>query len=328
MSEIAEKIRIEGGYVVEIHYDNDAFNPLKEYDSSPTLVLHGHAEQNFGWTTNKDWGTKLNEALDRLANGWFERAHRQVEEHGEWQAAERSYAAIHGRPRDYALGVIARWLRTYHGIPVALPVSAMEHSGTTVYLGDGAHWADPGGWDSGWVGWLFATAEQLKDWYDGNPTVEQVEHGLRGSFSEFKSWVEGDTYGYVVTHEDGGRIDDDSCWGFYGSESFDERVETEVPARALQVGMHMKSLGEVLEIARVEEEEPGVRGIEFTNGECDRQGDEQQVTIVHPGYMREAFMEVVESDRKERAEAAAKLAAELAADAAEIEELRLAEVGS
>ncbi len=39
---------------------------------------------------------------------------------------------------------------------------------------------------------------------------------LRGELAQWRQYLEGDVYGYVVTDERGEHLD--SCWGFYGFE--------------------------------------------------------------------------------------------------------------
>lgn len=178
------------GYTIAIHYDEDAGNPLKEFDSEPTLVLHRKAERHLGWTNDTDWAERLNDALDELNKR---------------------------HPLSACLGIIARWMRVFHSVPVVLPIGAIDHSGVEVYLGDQHHWMDPGGWDSGWIGWMFATREQLAKW--GTPP-DRIKEAITGSFEQFAAWVAGDVYGYIITGPDGEQLD--SCWGFYGSETFEE----------------------------------------------------------------------------------------------------------
>ena len=186
MPEPLETLEYEG-YEIKIFHDDDAANPLTEFDFAPTLVLHDKAERHFGWTTDDDWSERLNEALDRLS-----------ERH----------------PMQRCLAIIERWLRVFHGIATVLPVSAYEHSGTMVYLGTEHHWSDQSGWDSGWIGWLFATPEQLAEWEPG-----RVAAALTDSFCEFAAWVAGEMFGYVIEAPDGREID--SCWGYYGESVFD-----------------------------------------------------------------------------------------------------------
>jgi hypothetical protein len=184
-------------YTIEILPDDDAENPFADWDDFPTLVLHRKAERHFGWSTDKDWVDQLEAALG------------QIREHG----VVRSLSGPGG-----ALDIISRWLRVAYGIPVVLHVSALEHSGVLPYLGTGAAFGDPGGWDSGWVGWLFATPEQVRkaELID----LAQIETSLRASFAEFAAWVSGDVVGYRIVDAAGTELTE--MFGFYGSDCLRE----------------------------------------------------------------------------------------------------------
>lgn len=186
-------------YRIEIIADEDAGNPFTEWDGAPTLVLHNKAERNFGWSTDKGWIAVLEEALDQIA--------------------ERGIVKNMYGPGG-ALEIVNRWLRVAHGIPVVLTVSAIEHSGTAVYLGASALPADLGGWDSGWIGWLFATREQINQWGCKDKAPGEIEQSLRDSFTEFAAWVAGDVVGYRIFDPDG--VEVESCYGFYGSDCMAE----------------------------------------------------------------------------------------------------------
>jgi hypothetical protein len=268
---IAETIEYRG-YTVEIHYDEDAYNPLAEFDGQPALVLHAKAEGHFGWTNDEGWADTLNGALDRLNERY---------------------------PKDKCLAVIQRWLAVFKGVPVVLPVGAGEHSGTWVYLGSGASFADPGGWDSGWVGWLFWTPEKIVEltWAGKPPTTEKLEEMLIGSFKEFANWVSGETFGYVIVDPDGGAVDDDSCWGFYGHESYTELdQETTIPAYQMIVGWRLKmSDGSVDTVVGVEDE-GDEWSVDYAGGGVSVIPKTSEITLVHPGYMREQFTSVIDQD--------------------------------
>lgn len=193
MSEPIETVEIDG-YTVEILQDDMAENPFELYgDVAPSLVLHDRANRHFGWGNDDVWAVRLSDALEK----------------------------VHATTLSRALAVIDRWMRVFHGVRVVLPVAALDHSDVVAYLGDGAHWCDPGGWDSGWVGWLFYTPEAIEDtWMCGGephpPTDEELDTSLRAHFTEFAAWVEGDVYGYRIL--DPGGEDIGGCWGFYGPD--------------------------------------------------------------------------------------------------------------
>lgn len=173
------------GFRIEIFFDEHAENPLTEYDTGVTLVLQEQAERHFGWSTDKDWVPRLQEALEKI------RRHGVVKN-------------LYGP--GGALSIVNRWLKVAHGMPVVMPVSAYEHSGVLVYLGNANHWSDPQGWDSGWIGWLLVTADdRAKIWGDMEPV--KILEGAKAAFDEFAAWVCGDVAWYRILDPDRVEID-------------------------------------------------------------------------------------------------------------------------
>jgi hypothetical protein len=188
------------GYRIEVLPQHDAENPWADDDFAPTIVLHENAERRFGWTTDDEWKARLEIALEDI---------RQ-------RVATRNLYGPAG-----ALEVVSRWARIVHDVKVILPISAIDHSGVAVYLGTHDHPMDPGGWDSGWIGWILLTAEQAAQW--GSSDVAELTAQVRRSFEEFAAWVEGDVAGYRIVAPDGEEIG--SCYGFYGlAKSFAEHT--------------------------------------------------------------------------------------------------------
>ena len=85
-----------------------------------------------------------------------------------------------------------------------------------------------GGWDSGQVGFIYATKATLKM---TGVAPENVEAGLIAEVQTYDQYLRGDVWGYTVydvktcdmghTHEEVL----DSCWGFYGHDSAQEEGE-------------------------------------------------------------------------------------------------------
>lgn len=136
-------------------------------------------------------------------------------------------------PKDWdQLGTLVTWSRDYYfdvdgqkrfGEPsdflemaaekgwVYLPVGMIDHSGISLYVGSSSHPMDFGGWDSGQVGFIYATPESMR--LIGTP-AEEVEKVLAAEVEQWDQYVTGDVYGYVIDGPDGEHRD--SCWGFYG----------------------------------------------------------------------------------------------------------------
>lgn len=115
------------------------------------------------------------------------------------------------------------------------PLGRGDHGpGTTqLYLGSGPLACDPGGWDSGQVGWVFATAKvwktwQLTDWEDTPENQKHLREIVESELEEFACYVRGCCYRYeferFVPQCDHGHGDEwtdadgtfDGCGGYIG----------------------------------------------------------------------------------------------------------------
>ncbi len=93
-----------------------------------------------------------------------------------------------------------------------LPVYLMDHSGQSVNTtGFGCPW------DSGQVGWIFATKEALRDNFGCKrlsiKRLNQTKAMMVDTVKLLDDYLQGNVYGYEVKR-DGEVVD--SCWGFYG----------------------------------------------------------------------------------------------------------------
>ncbi len=123
---------------------------------------------------------------------------------------------------------------------IVLPLGLYDHSGITMYVGAGTHpsGCDTAGWDSGQVGFIFVTAEKIREEYGvkriTQSVLDKAEALLRSEVEEYDDYLTGECYGFVVD-EDG--PDEDSCWGFIGDMSYckeqaNESAECAAEARA------------------------------------------------------------------------------------------------
>lgn len=108
---------------------------------------------------------------------------------------------------------------------IKLPVSILDHSGVTMYVGSEAHWSDPGGWDSGQVGWIYVTLEDVQKEYGdlSEISIHKARAVLRSEIEQYDQYLRGDVWGIIVEDEDTGE-QLDSCWGFYGREYAEEEA--------------------------------------------------------------------------------------------------------
>ena len=133
------------------------------------------------------------------------------------------------------LGVIATWhsrynlgdirpgesLKTYiEALPVGtvlLPVYLYDHSAISLRT---EPFDCP--WDSGQVGFIYATPAQVEAL--GVP-IDQVEEQLRSEIAVYNSYINGDIYGYTLFKKEycsacgaEEEIEVSSCWDYYGDD--------------------------------------------------------------------------------------------------------------
>jgi len=191
------------GLHVRIVADDDPLDPCAEFDQTGTMVCW-HSRYYLGHTGGQ-----------RRSDG----------EHG-----RKEYRGLWREPCDFE-----KWWKENGKGGIRLPLALLDHSGLHMWVGSGAHPLDPGGWDSGQVGWIFITRDQILREFGGSYVKEDgkqkwVVHAKRmtskmrekaeaclcAEVKLYDRYLTGDVYGYIIEDDDGNRID--SCWGFYGDK--------------------------------------------------------------------------------------------------------------
>lgn len=99
---------------------------------------------------------------------------------------------------------------------LSIPCFLLDHSG--LWMRTGRFAEDPGGWDTSFVGYIFVNFETIrKEWPVKRITKkikEKAYEMLRNEVREYSSYLEGDTFGYVIEDPFGDEVD--ACWGFIG----------------------------------------------------------------------------------------------------------------
>jgi hypothetical protein len=137
------------------------------------------------------------------------------------------------------------WLKVNKDkIAVILPLYLYDHSGISMSTGRAYPYNDR--WDSGQVGYIFVTKEDLKKEYSKKVVTGKMKENatriLQGEVETYDQFLTGDVYGYQIyridpTQFDAGfefdpdedDIDDygeslESCWGFYGMSYVKEEI--------------------------------------------------------------------------------------------------------
>lgn len=128
-----------------------------------------------------------------------------------------------GTDRFRSLEHMRRWLGIVADAAIVLPLGLIDHSGISMWVGSGAHMCDPGGWDSGQVGWIYCTREQVREeWGDGPDALTRAEACLRSEVDTYDDYLTGAVCGYIVQTQDGDCVA--SCWGFFGSSGREQAL--------------------------------------------------------------------------------------------------------
>lgn len=103
-----------------------------------------------------------------------------------------------------------------------------EHGCIKLYMADSPHTEH---WDTGHVGFIYTTAEKIREIYgDDLPTMEQIVKRLRSEVETYSQYLNGEVYRYVLSDvEKCSRGDEhetevDACCGFYSIDDILEHV--------------------------------------------------------------------------------------------------------
>jgi len=109
-----------------------------------------------------------------------------------------------------------------HGAVIVLPLYLYDHSGLTMRT-----WPFSCPWDSGQVGFVYATREAILGAYNrqrlSQKLRDKVERCLRAEVEAYDQYLRGDVWGYTVETATGEHLD--SCWGFFGESYCREEAE-------------------------------------------------------------------------------------------------------
>jgi hypothetical protein len=101
---------------------------------------------------------------------------------------------------------------------ISLPLYLYDHGilaiSTESFQGRAPH----AEWDSGQVGWITITKEEICKEYGvkriSSKLKKKIEDGLRSEVEIYNHYLSGNVWGYEIEGPDGDWLD--SCWGYYG----------------------------------------------------------------------------------------------------------------
>lgn len=230
-------------YLLQVMYDDEPLNPRTDYDNFGKMVCW-HNRYNLGdkhdfEDTNELLKSLVRDSMESDALIAFVRSGKvegvKLEYNrsdGGWEVSEYDdsfkkwfTSFFKGRMEDNKADIFEELLDT---LPnqilyelaseknLILPLNLYDHSGLRMsassFIGR-AHHAE---WDSGQVGWIYATAEDIRSEY-GNCSAESVEKAktlLKSEVETYDYYLSGQCYGFRL-YENGEETD--SCWGFLGA---------------------------------------------------------------------------------------------------------------
>lgn len=109
------------------------------------------------------------------------------------------------------------------GAAIIFPLYLYDHSGITISTS-----SFNSSWDSGQVGFIFATGDDIKEAYQTKNLTDDViaraKEGMEQEVRTYDQYLTGDVYGFVVEsietcdHNEEHAEHLESCWGFYGMD--------------------------------------------------------------------------------------------------------------
>jgi hypothetical protein len=116
---------------------------------------------------------------------------------------------------------IEKHLKNEEGARIVLPLGLYDHSGITMSVGV------QNGWDSGQVGFIYVTADELRAEYGVKRITKNVlaraESVLRAEVDTYDMYLRGDVYRVSIETEHGKDVE--SCGGIYGTEGVKEYIK-------------------------------------------------------------------------------------------------------
>lgn len=124
---------------------------------------------------------------------------------------------------------LADYLKKERKAKIIFPLYLYDHSGLSMKIGSFQGYLPQGHaeFDSGQVGFIYATAEKIREEYGKGPKAyAKAKKYLYGEVETYDQYLRGDVYGYIAEGPNGEKID--SCWGFYGYDYMVKEAESNI----------------------------------------------------------------------------------------------------
>ncbi len=159
---------------IEVIYDEDPLNPRDDWEPATTIA---YASTRYDLGDRKVGDDEVDAYMD-----------------GGWDS-------------------LVELVKEQEGAVAVLPISMMDHSGVSIWIGEGPSAFDTAGWDSGFAGFVYITQSQI-DTY-GIPDADKC---MRGEVEEFNNYLTGNVFGFTIATKDGEVHE--SVWGFNGDPDY------------------------------------------------------------------------------------------------------------
>jgi len=225
--------------LIEVISDEDASNPRKEFENFGKMICF-HGRYNLG-DEHDGYHNSPSDFLRWLAGEVDPTVEDRIDYWND--GAGWVYLSSRYEFRDACKlaeckedAIIRKALNDH---VVMLPLYLYDHSGITMSTGP---FSCP--WDSGQVGWIYATKEMIREEYGitriSKQLLKKVEVLLESEVKEYDQYLTGDVWGYDVKllkrhadaepgsfdENDADVLEEESCWGFFGSDYCLEEART------------------------------------------------------------------------------------------------------
>jgi hypothetical protein len=199
------------GYAINVYHDLDPIDPTTEWDMLGTMACW-HSRYNLGHDQPIDDPDKW--AIE-LAN----QADPTVEQRIDYWSSGKGWVSLECWSMKKAIEISNKRIhslvwKTLEKHYIMLPLYLYDHSGITINT-SGFNCQ----WDSGQVGWIYVSKEEIKkefNWFLLNKKrIKKVIDILNSEVKAYDDYLTSNIYGYTIDEID------DSCWGFYGRNYWD-----------------------------------------------------------------------------------------------------------
>lgn len=239
-------VAYQAPYLLQVMCDDDPLNPREDYDNFGHMVCW-HSRYNLGdshdyedtnalfqhlvresvpvdtlleyMKSGKAEGVKLE--YDRSQGGWEIKSYDSYFK--KWYSEAFFEGSVENNKQDIFDSLIDTLLnKDLYALAaennLILPLNLYDHGGIIMSVSSFLGRAQHAEWDSGQVGWIFATPQDIQKEY-GNlskESYEKAENLLKSEVETYDYYLTGQCYGFRL-YENGEETD--SCWGLLGSFS-------------------------------------------------------------------------------------------------------------